>query len=84
MEQVHTAYHKMTKKCQMMEQEMESLSKDKQELQEKISEKSRTLHDRGPYPADQVIKDLEGSLAFVVYDSKAGKVFIALASLRKQ
>lgn len=38
----------------------------------------RTLRDRGPYPADQVVKDLEGSFAFVVYDSKGGNVFAAL------
>lgn len=41
LEQVHTAYQKMAKKCQMMEKEVESLSKDKQELQEKYAEKSR-------------------------------------------
>ncbi|KAJ9560638.1 hypothetical protein OSB04_005798 [Centaurea solstitialis] len=41
LEQVHTAYQKMAKRCQMMEQEIESLTKDKQELQEKFSEKSR-------------------------------------------
>ncbi|CAN8288104.1 unnamed protein product [Cochlearia groenlandica] len=42
MEQVHTAYQKMGKRCQMMEQEVENLNKDKQELQEKFSEKSRS------------------------------------------
>lgn len=41
LEQVHTAYQKIAKRCQMMEQEIESLSKDKQELQEKFAEKSR-------------------------------------------
>ncbi|XP_057461749.1 E3 ubiquitin-protein ligase CCNB1IP1 homolog isoform X4 [Actinidia eriantha] len=41
MEQVHTAYQKMAKRCHMLEQEIESLSKDKQELQDKFSEKSR-------------------------------------------
>lgn len=45
-----------------------------------VIEAYRTLRDRGPYPADQVIKDLEGSFAFVVYDSKAGTVFTALGS----
>ncbi|KAK1389318.1 Stem-specific protein TSJT1 [Heracleum sosnowskyi] len=45
-----------------------------------VIEAYRTLRDRGPYPADQVIKDMEGSFAFVVYDSKAGKVFTALGS----
>lgn len=38
----------------------------------------RTLRDRGPYPADQVMKEMEGSFSFVVYDSKAGTVFAAL------
>ncbi|WZZ65371.1 E3 ubiquitin-protein ligase CCNB1IP1 homolog isoform X1 [Brassica napus] len=41
MEQVHTAYQKMGKRCQMMEKAVENLTKDKQELQEKFSEKSR-------------------------------------------
>ncbi|KAJ8471420.1 hypothetical protein OPV22_025763 [Ensete ventricosum] len=41
LEQIHTAYQKMAKRCKMMEQEIESLSKDKQELQEKYAEKSR-------------------------------------------
>ncbi|XP_039034583.1 stem-specific protein TSJT1-like isoform X2 [Hibiscus syriacus] len=45
-----------------------------------IIEAYRTLRDRGPYPADQVLKDLEGSYGFVVYDSKAGSVFAALGS----
>ncbi|KAJ6770449.1 ALUMINUM INDUCED PROTEIN WITH YGL AND LRDR MOTIFS [Salix purpurea] len=40
----------------------------------------KTLRDRGPYPADQVVKDLDGSFAFVIYDSKAGTVFAALGS----
>uniref|UniRef100_A0A0E0NC48 E3 ubiquitin-protein ligase CCNB1IP1 homolog n=1 Tax=Oryza rufipogon TaxID=4529 RepID=A0A0E0NC48_ORYRU len=41
LEEVHTAYQKMAKKCQLMEQEVENLSRDKQELQEKFAEKSR-------------------------------------------
>ncbi|KAG6577026.1 E3 ubiquitin-protein ligase CCNB1IP1-like protein, partial [Cucurbita argyrosperma subsp. sororia] len=41
LEQVHAAYQKMAKRCQMMEREMENLSKDKPELQEKFAEKSR-------------------------------------------
>ncbi|XP_010537009.1 PREDICTED: stem-specific protein TSJT1-like [Tarenaya hassleriana] len=45
-----------------------------------LIEAYRTLRDRGPYPADQVVKDLEGSFAFVVYDSKNGSVFAALGS----
>ncbi|XP_022984481.1 E3 ubiquitin-protein ligase CCNB1IP1 homolog isoform X2 [Cucurbita maxima] len=41
LEQVHAAYQKMAKRCQMMEREMENLSKDKQELQEKFADNSR-------------------------------------------
>ncbi|CAN1162904.1 E3 ubiquitin-protein ligase CCNB1IP1 homolog, partial [Linum perenne] len=41
LEQIHNAYQKMAKRCHMMEQEIESLNKDKQELQEKFSEQSR-------------------------------------------
>ncbi|KAE8727048.1 hypothetical protein F3Y22_tig00005929pilonHSYRG00108 [Hibiscus syriacus] len=40
----------------------------------------RTLRDRGPYPVDPVVKDLDGSFAFVIYDSKTGTVFAALGS----
>ena len=43
-----------------------------------VIEAYRTLRDRGPYPADQVIKALDGSFAFVVYDSTQGTVFAAL------
>jgi asparagine synthetase B (glutamine-hydrolysing) len=43
-----------------------------------VIEAYKTLRDRGPYPADQVVKDLDGSFAFVVYDSKVGTVFAAL------
>ncbi|KAL5715572.1 hypothetical protein ACHQM5_017374 [Ranunculus cassubicifolius] len=45
-----------------------------------VIEAYRTLRDRGPYPADQVVKDLEGSFAFVIYDQKAQTVFTALSS----
>lgn len=44
LEQVYTAYQKVTKRCQMLEQERESLSKDKQELQDKFAEKCRSIH----------------------------------------
>jgi E3 ubiquitin-protein ligase CCNP1IP1 len=43
LEEVHTADQKMGKKCQLMEQEVENLSRDKQELQEKFAEKSRSV-----------------------------------------
>ncbi|GAV74429.1 DUF3700 domain-containing protein [Cephalotus follicularis] len=42
-----------------------------------IIEAYRTLRDRGPYPAHQVLQDLDGSFGFVVYDCKAGSVFAA-------
>nr|CAB3488698.1 unnamed protein product [Digitaria exilis] len=45
-----------------------------------VIEAYRTLRDRGPYPADQVVKDLAGSFAFVVFDNKSGTVFAALSS----
>lgn len=47
-----------------------------------VIEAYKTLRDRGPYPADQVVKDLDGTFAFVVYDSKVGNVFTALVSLK--
>ncbi|KAF5728919.1 putative Stem-specific protein TSJT1 [Tripterygium wilfordii] len=43
-----------------------------------IIEAYRTLRDRGPYPAHQVLKDLEGTFGFVIYDTQAGHVFAAL------
>ncbi|URE17702.1 Stem-specific protein [Musa troglodytarum] len=41
----------------------------------------RTLRDRGSDPADQVLKELAGSFAFVVYDDKTGAIFAALVQL---
>ncbi|KAE8683738.1 E3 ubiquitin-protein ligase CCNB1IP1-like protein [Hibiscus syriacus] len=46
LDQVHTAYQKMAKRCQMMEQEIESLAKDKQELQEKQKRKLDEMYDQ--------------------------------------
>ena len=40
----------------------------------------RTLRDRGPYPADQVLKDLSGAFSFVIYDNRSRSVFAALSS----
>ncbi|KAL6651784.1 hypothetical protein ACP70R_010709 [Stipagrostis hirtigluma subsp. patula] len=45
-----------------------------------VIEAYRTLRDRGPYPADQVLKDLAGSFAFVVFDNKSGAIFAALST----
>jgi len=43
-----------------------------------VVEAYRTMRDRGPYPAHQVLKDFDGSFGFVVYDHKSGTVFAAL------
>ncbi|CAA2964823.1 stem-specific TSJT1-like [Olea europaea subsp. europaea] len=45
-----------------------------------LIEAYRTLRDRGPYPAHEVLKDLEGSFGFVIYDHKAETVFTALGA----
>jgi hypothetical protein len=39
-----------------------------------------TLRDRGPIPAHRVLKVLEGSFGFVLYDHKAGTVFAAIGA----
>ncbi|CDO99566.1 unnamed protein product [Coffea canephora] len=45
-----------------------------------IVEAYRTLRDRSPYPAHQVLKDLDGSFGFVIYDDKARTAFAALGA----
>ncbi|XAR66445.1 hypothetical protein NMG60_11012682 [Bertholletia excelsa] len=45
-----------------------------------VIEAYRTLRDRGPYPAHQVLRDMDGSFGFVVYDTKASTVFVALSA----
>ncbi|CAA6662678.1 unnamed protein product [Spirodela intermedia] len=45
-----------------------------------VIEAYRTLRDRSPYPADQVVKDLDGSFAFIIYDDRAGTIFAALGA----
>ncbi|XP_051125881.1 stem-specific protein TSJT1-like isoform X2 [Andrographis paniculata] len=42
-----------------------------------IVEAYKVLHDRAPYPPDQVIKELKGKFAFILFDSKAATVFLA-------
>ncbi len=42
-----------------------------------VIEAYRTLRDRGPYPADQVVRDLHGKFAFVLYDSSNKTAFLA-------
>lgn len=45
-----------------------------------VIEAYRTLRDRGPYPADQVVRDLQGKFAFILYDSTSKSTFIAAVS----
>ncbi|GFQ03376.1 stem-specific protein tsjt1 [Phtheirospermum japonicum] len=33
-----------------------------------LIEAYRTLRDRGPYPADQVVRDIEGKFTFILFD----------------
>lgn len=42
-----------------------------------IIEAYRTLRDRGPYPAPQVVGDLHGKFAFILFDSTTKSTFIA-------
>ncbi|KAF8388120.1 hypothetical protein HHK36_026786 [Tetracentron sinense] len=42
-----------------------------------VIEAYRTLRDRGPYPADQVVRDLNGKFAFILYDSSSKSTFVA-------
>ncbi|KAJ9182177.1 hypothetical protein P3X46_006201 [Hevea brasiliensis] len=42
-----------------------------------VIEAYRTLRDRGPYPADQVVRDIQGKFAFILYDSSSKTTFIA-------
>ena len=45
-----------------------------------VIEAYRTLRDRSPYPADQVLKELDGSYGFVIYDSTANTTFVSLSA----
>lgn len=42
-----------------------------------VIEAYRTLRDRAPYPADQVVAGLRGGFAFVLYDHQCKQVFVA-------
>ncbi|MBA0683712.1 hypothetical protein Goari_025348 [Gossypium aridum] len=42
-----------------------------------VIEAYRTLRDRGPYPPDQVVRDIQGKFAFIIYDSSSKATFIA-------
>ncbi|XP_059306727.1 uncharacterized protein LOC132058193 [Lycium ferocissimum] len=42
-----------------------------------VIEAYRILRDRGPYPPDQVVKDIPGTFAFVLYGSSSKATFLA-------
>lgn len=42
-----------------------------------VIEAYRTLRDRGPYPADQVVRDFQGKFSFILYDSGSKVAFVA-------
>ncbi|MFS7933040.1 putative nucleophile aminohydrolase [Helianthus anomalus] len=42
-----------------------------------VVEAYKVLRNRAPYPADQVIKELDGKFSFILFDSKATKLFLA-------
>ncbi|XP_073100840.1 stem-specific protein TSJT1-like [Elaeis guineensis] len=46
-----------------------------------VIEAYRTLRDRGPFPASQVVRDLNGKFAFVLFDSSSKSTFIAAVSI---
>lgn len=47
-----------------------------------VIEAYKTLRDRGPFPASQVIRDIIGKFAFILYDSSSNSTFFAAVSIR--
>ena len=45
-----------------------------------LIEAYRTLRDRGPVPASQVVRDLSGKFAFILYDTLSKSTFVAAVS----
>lgn len=45
-----------------------------------VIEAYRTLRDRGPYPADQVVRGILGKFAFILFDATSQSTFIASVS----
>ncbi|KAL2469815.1 aluminum induced protein with YGL and LRDR motif [Abeliophyllum distichum] len=42
-----------------------------------VIEAYRTLRDRGPYPANQVVRGIQGKFAFIIYDNSSKATFVA-------
>lgn len=49
-----------------------------------VVEAYKALRDRAPYPSDQVIRDLEGKFAFIVFDATSRRLFLARVSSDQQ
>ncbi|KAI8000510.1 Stem-specific protein TSJT1 [Camellia lanceoleosa] len=47
-----------------------------------VVEAYKVSRDRAPYPPDQVVRDLQGKFAFVLFDARAHTLFIARMSLK--
>lgn len=45
-----------------------------------VIEAYRTLRDRGPYPAEQVVRGIQGRFAFILFDATSQSTFIASVS----
>lgn len=45
-----------------------------------VIEAYKVLRDRAPYPPDQVIKDLHGKFAFILFDAKSATLFVTRVS----
>ena len=45
-----------------------------------VIEAYRTLRDRGPYPAEHVVRGIEGRFAFILFDATSQSTFIAAVS----
>lgn len=46
-----------------------------------IIEAYRSLRDRGPYPIEKVIRDINGKFAFILYDCASKNSFVAAVSI---
>lgn len=47
-----------------------------------VIEAYKTLRDRGPFPASQVLRDLNGKFAFILFDSSSNTTFMASVSIQ--
>lgn len=45
-----------------------------------VVEAYKALRDRAPYPPDQVVKDLDGKFAFIIFDARTNTLFAARVS----